>query len=59
MTFARNISREQERIDWNKSALQLHNQIRGLHPWPVAYTTLEGQTVKIWKADTIKVKSNE
>ncbi|MER2172650.1 MAG: methionyl-tRNA formyltransferase, partial [Psychrobacillus psychrodurans] len=41
VTFARNISREQERIDWNNSALQLHNQIRGLHPWPVAYTTLD------------------
>ncbi|MEK4485128.1 methionyl-tRNA formyltransferase [Psychrobacillus sp. FSL H8-0484] len=59
VTFARNISREQERLDWNKSALQLHNQIRGLHPWPVAYTTLEDQTVKIWKADTIQVNTKE
>ncbi|MFJ7970750.1 methionyl-tRNA formyltransferase [Psychrobacillus sp. NPDC096389] len=59
VTFARNISREQERIDWNKSALDIHNQIRGLHPWPVAYTTLESQTVKVWKADTIQAKSKE
>ncbi|WP_342600647.1 methionyl-tRNA formyltransferase [Psychrobacillus sp. FSL H8-0483] len=59
VTFARNISREQERLDWNKSALQLHNQIRGLHPWPVAYTTLEDQTVKIWKADTIQINTKE
>lgn len=59
VTFAKNISREQERIDWNNSSLQLHNQIRGLHPWPVAYTTLDGQVVKIWKADTISVQTNE
>lgn len=59
VTFARNISREQERIDWNNSALQLHNQIRGLHPWPVAYTTLDGQVVKIWKANTTPIQTNE
>lgn len=59
VTYAKNISREQERIDWNKSALKIHNQIRGLHPWPVAYTTLEGQSVKIWKADIMQVKTKE
>lgn len=59
VTFAKNISREQERMDWNNSALQLHNQVRGLHPWPVAYTTLEGQVVKIWKVDTINTQTNE
>lgn len=59
VTFAKNISREQERIDWNKSALDIHNQIRGLHPWPVAYTTLEEQSVKVWKADTVQVNTKE
>jgi methionyl-tRNA formyltransferase len=48
VTFARNISREQERIDWSKSATEIYNQVRGLHPWPVAYTTLLDQNVKIW-----------
>ncbi len=59
VTFARNISREQERIDWHKSALEIHNQIRGLHPWPVAYTTLDGQTVKIWRADVEKMQASQ
>ena len=59
VTFAKNISREQERIDWSNSALQLHNQIRGLHPWPVAYTTIDGQVMKIWKADTIATQADE
>src|SRR5690625_3731406 len=38
-TYAPNISREQERIDWSKSNEAVYNKIRGLHPWPVAYTT--------------------
>ncbi len=48
VTFARNISREQERINWSTSASSIYNQVRGLHPWPVAYTTLNEQSVKIW-----------
>lgn len=50
-TFAHNISREQERIDWTKSSEQIYNQIRGLHPWPVAFTTLNNENVKIWWAE--------
>lgn len=34
-------------IDWNKSAAEVHNLVRGLHPWPVALTTLEGKRMKI------------
>lgn len=48
VTFARNISREQERIDWSKEGEKIYNQIRGLHPWPVAYTVFQEETVKIW-----------
>ncbi|PID02741.1 methionyl-tRNA formyltransferase [Sporosarcina sp. P2] len=48
VTFARNISREQERIDWTNSARSIYNQVRGLHPWPVAYTKFAGDQVKIW-----------
>lgn len=50
VSFAHNISREQERIDWSKNSTKIYNQIRGLLPWPIAYTTLEGQNVKIWWA---------
>ncbi|UUI38655.1 methionyl-tRNA formyltransferase [Oceanobacillus oncorhynchi] len=47
-TFASNIKREQEKIDWNKPAAEIYNQIRGLHPWPVAFTTYQGKVMKIW-----------
>lgn len=63
VTFARNISREQERIDWSKSAQAIYNQVRGLHPWPVAYTTFKDANMKIWwteEADSSKTgKSGE
>lgn len=56
VTFASNISREQERIDWAKDATTLYNQVRGLHPWPVAYTTFEEGNFKIWWAQVGKSK---
>ena len=34
-------------IDWNKSAIQVHNHVRGLHPWPVATMVLQGKTFKV------------
>lgn len=58
VTFARNISREQERIDWSKNATSIYNQVRGLHPWPVAYTTLNGENVKIWWAKVGNTTNN-
>lgn len=47
-TFGANIQRSEEIIDWNHSHLEIYNQIRGLHPWPVAYTTYDSNVFKIW-----------
>jgi methionyl-tRNA formyltransferase len=54
-TFAYNIKREQEKIDWTKTGEEIYNHIRGLHPWPVAYTTLNGQVVKVWWGEKVPV----
>ncbi len=37
-------------IDWNKPAAEIECLIRGLNPWPSAYTYLNGKTLKIWAA---------
>jgi len=50
-TFASNIRREQERIDWSCSDEEIFNHVRGLRPWPVAFTTYEGQNMKIWSGE--------
>ncbi|GGA84184.1 methionyl-tRNA formyltransferase [Ornithinibacillus halotolerans] len=57
-TFASNIKREQEEIDWNKSNRDIYNHIRGLHPWPVAFTTYENKNVKIWWGEPIDKEYN-
>lgn len=49
-TYAPNVSRELERIDWEQSNETVYNHIRGLHPWPVAYTTHQAKRLKIWWA---------
>lgn len=48
VTYAPTISHEQEKLDFNKSALQVYNQVRGMNPWPGAYTTYQDKIVKIW-----------
>ncbi|GAA0445602.1 methionyl-tRNA formyltransferase [Lentibacillus halophilus] len=47
-TFAPNLKREQEKIDWQQPRDMVYNHIRGLHPWPGAFTTYEGNVMKIW-----------
>ena len=49
-TYAPNLRREDEWIDWNRTSRQIYNQVRGLRPWPVAYTTWNGEVLKIWEA---------
>ncbi|MCE2514976.1 MAG: methionyl-tRNA formyltransferase [Acidobacteria bacterium] len=41
-TFAPRLTRDDGRIDWSRPARALHNQVRGLHPWPHAFTYLDG-----------------
>ena len=57
VTFASNISREQERIDWSKNGLAIYNQIRGLYPWPGSYSVFQGDNVKIWSAEKSDIVS--
>ena len=48
------ISKELGNVDWNKSAVEIERLIRGLNPWPSAYTQLAGKTFKLWKAKVVK-----
>ena len=46
-SYAPMMKKEDGLIDWSRSAMQIHNQIRGLAPWPGAYTSLDGETLKL------------
>ena len=47
VSFAPMLDKTMCPIDWTKSAQQVHNQVRGLHPWPVATMELKGQKFKV------------
>lgn len=47
------ISKELGFIDWTKPAVEIERLIRGLNPWPSAYTHLNGKTFKVWSAKVI------
>ena len=50
-TYAFNIKASDEKIDFNKSALEIFNQVRGLYSWPGAYAMLDGKRIKIWEVE--------
>ena len=47
VSFAPMLDKSMCPIDWNKTARQIHNQVRGLHPWPVATAIIGGKLFKI------------
>ena len=49
-TYAPNLSREDERIDWSAGSLATYNRIRGLVPFSGAFTLWNGETFKVWAA---------
>ncbi|MGE7767662.1 methionyl-tRNA formyltransferase [Peribacillus sp. NPDC096540] len=53
-TFAPNIKRSEEKIDWTKTGEDIYNHVRGLNPWPVAYTLLNESILKIWQAKKLE-----
>lgn len=49
-TYAKKLTKEEALINWNESADIIERKIRAFNPWPVAYTLLNGQTIRIWQA---------
>ncbi len=43
------LTRETGRVDWTQPAAQVHNLVRGVNPWPGAWTLCDGQTMKLWR----------
>lgn len=47
-TFAPLLRKEDGRVDWSQAARAVHNRLRGLQPWPGAFTSFRGRTCHIW-----------
>ena len=54
--YAEMLTKKSGNIDWNKSAAEIECLIRGMNPWPSAYTAWRGKTLKIWAASVYPKK---
>ena len=52
-TYASKLTKEEGNIDWKNSALDISRAVRAFNAWPVAYTQVQGQIVRIWQAHIV------
>lgn len=57
--YAKMLNKELALINWNNSAWDIHNLIRGLNPWPIAYTNYEDKSMKIYESEILKEDSKK
>lgn len=57
--YAKMLSKETGKINWNNSAQDIHNLIRGLNPRPIAHTTYKGEPMKIYESEVLLQSSNK
>lgn len=48
--YANKLSKQEGRLDWQLDAIELHNKIRAFNPTPVAFSELEGVSLRLWQA---------
>lgn len=56
-SYAKMLDKSMGKIDWTMEAVKIERLIRGLNPWPSAYTSLKGKTVKVWAAEVVEGKT--
>jgi methionyl-tRNA formyltransferase len=57
-TFAPKLTKEEGLIDWSRGARRIVDLVRGVNPWPGAYTHLDGRPLKVWKAGVAALPSS-
>ena len=55
-TYAPRLKKEEGVIDWTQSSRRIHDQVRGLYPWPHAYSYLDGARLIVWKTEVIRLE---
>lgn len=55
-TYAPLLKKEMGKIDWSLSSLEIHNLVRGMFPWPCAYTNYEEKVLKIFKGEPVETE---
>ncbi len=57
-SYAKMLTKDLGNIDWSQAAVSIERLVRGLNPWPSAYTNWQGKTMKIWEAE-VSAKEGE
>ena len=57
--YAKMLSKNTGKISWDKNAVEIHNLIRGLNPWPIAHTTYKDDNMKIYESEVLNENSNK
>ena len=57
--YAKKLDKAMGLIDFDQNAVSIERLIRGLNPWPSAYTLYKGKTLKIWEADVVPLEKKE
>lgn len=57
-SYAKMLTKDLGNIDWSQAAVSIERLVRGLNPWPSAYTNWQGKTMKIWEAE-VSTKEGE
>jgi methionyl-tRNA formyltransferase len=53
VTYAPKLDENVEKIEWNDEAENIYNKVRGLNPWPGAYTRIHNKRLKVWKTELL------
>ncbi len=56
--YAKKLSKEEARIDWQLSAIQIERCIRAFNPWPISYFETQEQNIKVWQAEVLDQSSH-
>lgn len=59
VTYAEKLSKQEAKLDWNLSAIQLERCVRAFNPWPVSYFEVNGEMVKVWQAEVVATKHKQ
>lgn len=57
--YAKMLDKNLANINWNKSSMEIHNLVRGLNPWPIAYTEYKGERMKIYETESLEEKNSK
>ena len=58
-TYAEKLSKQEAKLDWNLSAIQLERCVRAFNPWPVSYFEVNGEPIKVWQAQVMATQHNQ